>query len=160
MGVQELLVHLHPLFAAVVLPALALVAVAALPWLSGGERPSGRWFISPRGARLAALAAVAGMLLTKVAILVDEPLRRAPPWLPQLAPAIRGGLLPTLGLAAVIASAGLLTRRRGASRQESIQAVFTLVLAAFVVLTLAGVLFRGQGMALTTPWASRPPELP
>ena len=40
------------------------------------------------------------------------------------------------------------------------QAAFTLVLAAFVVLTLAGVFFRGQGMALTMPWASRPPELP
>jgi hypothetical protein len=34
------------------------------------------------------------------------------------------------------------------------------VLAAFVVLTLAGVFFRGQGMALTLPWAWRAPESP
>jgi hypothetical protein len=34
------------------------------------------------------------------------------------------------------------------------------VLAAFVVLTLAGVFFRGQGMALVMPWSPRPPELP
>jgi hypothetical protein len=40
-----------------------------------------------------------------------------------------------------------------------VQTAFTFLLAAFVVLTLAGVFFRGPGMALTMPWAP-PPELP
>jgi quinol-cytochrome oxidoreductase complex cytochrome b subunit len=160
MGVQELLVHLHPLFGAVVVPALALLGLAALPWLGGAARPTGRWFGSPRGARLAAAAALAGALLAKVAILADEPLRRAPPWFPGLAPAVRAGLLPTLVATGLVAAAGWLARRRGASRQEAVQAAFTFVLAAFVVLTLAGVFFRGAGMALTIPWSPRPPELP
>jgi quinol-cytochrome oxidoreductase complex cytochrome b subunit len=159
MGVQELLVHLHPLFAAVLLPSLALAALAALPQLVGGERPTGRWFGSRRGARLAALAAIAGALLTKALILADEPLRRAPPWLPQLAPAVRGGLLPTVSMVALVLAAAWLARRRGATRLEAVQTAFTFLLAAFVVLTLAGVFFRGPGMALTMPWAP-PPELP
>ena len=159
MGVQELLVHLHPLFAAVILPALALAVLVALPWL-GGAAPGGRWFGSRRAARIAVVAGIAGTLLAKVAILADEPLRRAPPWFHGLAPALRGGLLPALVAAGLVAAAAWLARRRGATRGESVQAAFTLVLAAFVVLTLTGIFFRGQGMALTMPWSSSPPELP
>jgi len=87
MGVQELLVHLHPLFGAVIVPALALALVAALPSLGGGGRTTGRWFGSTRGGRTAIGAAVAGAVLAAGAILVDVPLRRAPPWFPALAPA-------------------------------------------------------------------------
>jgi quinol-cytochrome oxidoreductase complex cytochrome b subunit len=152
MGVQELLVHLHPLFAAVIVPALALALVAALPSL-GGTGTTGRWFGSTRGARTAIGAAVAGAVLAAGAILVDEPLRRAPPWFPALAPAIRGGLLPVLAAAAAVAAVALLVRRRGASRLEAVQAAFTFVLAAFAVLTVTGVIFRGQGMALAWPWS-------
>ncbi|HEY6098962.1 MAG TPA: cytochrome b N-terminal domain-containing protein [Anaeromyxobacter sp.] len=154
MGVQELLVHLHPLFGAVLVPALALAILAALPALARGATPSGRWFKSARGAALSLGAAVAGAMLAAIAVLADEPLRRAPPWLPELAPAIRGGLLPTVAIAAVVAAFALLARRRGATRLETVQAAFTLVLAAFAVLTVAGVFLRGPGMALAWPWSS------
>jgi hypothetical protein len=62
--------------------------------------------------------------------------------------------------AGLVAAVAWLARRRGATRGESVQAAFTFVLAAFVVLTLTGVFFRGQGMALTLPWAWRAPESP
>jgi quinol-cytochrome oxidoreductase complex cytochrome b subunit len=160
MGVQELLVHVHPLFAAVVVPALALLLLAALPSLGRGARTTGRWFESPRGARLALGSGVAGALLAAGAILANEPLRRAPPWLPRLAPAIRGGLLPVLAAGVVVAAVTLLARRRGATRLEAIQAAFTFAVAAFAVLTVTGVLFRGQGMALAWPWTARAGEIP
>jgi len=156
MGLQELLVHLHPLFGAVVVPALALALLAALPYLSGREKTTGRWFQSPRGARLALGAAVAGVVLSTGAILVDEPLRRAPPWFPKLAPAVRGGLLPVLATGAFVAAGAFLARRRGASRLETVQALFSFVLAAFAVLTITGIIFRGQGMALAWPWSQHP----
>ena len=154
MGVQELLVHVHPLFGAVVVPALALVLLASLPFVDRESKATGPWFASPRGARLALTAAVAGAVLAVGAILVDEPLRRAPPWLPKLAPAIRGGLFPVLVSGVVIAAVALLARRRGGSRLEAIQAAFTFVLVVFAVLTVTGVFFRGQGMALAWPWRS------
>jgi quinol-cytochrome oxidoreductase complex cytochrome b subunit len=160
MGLQELLVHLHPLFAAVLLPSLALGLLVALPSLSGGAGSAGRWFGSRRGAWIAAVAALAGLLVTTLAILADEPLRRAPPWFPQLAPTVRGGLLPALVAAGLVAVVGWLAKRRGATRGEAVQAAFTFLLAAFLVLTLTGVFFRGQGMALTMPWSPRPSELP
>jgi quinol-cytochrome oxidoreductase complex cytochrome b subunit len=158
MALQELLVHLHPLFGAVLLPALALVVLLALPSL-GGAAPAGRWFGSRGGGRIAAVAALSGLLLTTLAILADEPLRRAPPWFTGLAPAVRAGLIPALVAAGLVAAVAWLSRRRGATRQEAVQAAFTFMLAAVVVLTLAGLFFRGQGMALTMPWAPPPTEL-
>ncbi len=153
MGIQELLVHVHPLFGAVIVPALALGLLVALPSLGGGAKTTGRWFESSRGARIALFAAGGGALLAAAAILLDEPLRRAPPWFPGLPPMIRGGLFPILGAGAAVAAVSLLARRRGASRLEAVQAAFTFVLVAFAVLTVTGVVFRGQGMALAWPWS-------
>ena len=154
MGVQELLVHLHPLFGAVLVPGTLLVLLAALPWLGGAAAPSGRWFESPRCARWVLGAALAGAALAAATILANEPLRRRPPWLAGLAPVLRGGLLPVAVACAVVGALAMFLRRRGASRLEVVQVVFTFVVAALVVLAITGTLFRGQGMALAWPWSA------
>jgi hypothetical protein len=46
----------------------------------------------------------------------------------------------------------VLRKRFGANRNEAAQAVFTLCLTAFGILTLTGVWFRGEGMLLAWPW--------
>ena len=151
MGVQELLVHLHPAFGAVVVPLLGLGLLVLLPSLGGAERPSGRWFGSPRGARLALAAAALAAVGTIAAVIANEPLRRARPWFPGLSPEVRGGVLPLAAAAIVVAGVAWVARRRGGSRLEVAQAAFTLVAASFVVLTVVGVFLRGQGMALVMP---------
>ena len=151
MGVQELLVHLHPAFGAVAVPLLALALLVALPALGGGEHPSGRWFGSPRGARLALAAAALGAVVTVAAVVANEPLRRARPWFPGLPPAVRGGVIPLAVAVILVAIVAWVSRRRGGSRLETVQAAFTFVAASFVVLTVIGVFFRGQGMALVMP---------
>jgi quinol-cytochrome oxidoreductase complex cytochrome b subunit len=151
MGVQELLVHLHPAFGAVAVPLLALALLVALPSLGGGERPSGRWFGSPRGARLALGAAALAVVVTVGAVVANEPLRRAKPWLPGLPPAVRGGAIPLLVAAGLVALVAWAARRRGGTRLEAVQAAFTFVAVSFAVLTVVGVVFRGQGMALVIP---------
>jgi hypothetical protein len=45
-----------------------------------------------------------------------------------------------------------LRRVLGAPREETLQAVAIFLLVAFAVLTVTGVWFRGEGMALTWPW--------
>jgi quinol-cytochrome oxidoreductase complex cytochrome b subunit len=160
MGVQELLVHLHPAFGAVAVPLLALVLLAALPALGGRERPSGRWFGSPRGARLALGAAVAAAVVTAFAVIANEPLRRARPWFPGLPPAVRGGVVPLAIAALLVAGVAWASRRRGGTRLEAVQAAFTFVAASFLVLTVVGVFFRGQGMALVAPWVRLPGATP
>ena len=46
----------------------------------------------------------------------------------------------------------LMRKRLQATRNETVQAVFIGLLAAYGVLTVTGVWFRGAGMALSVPW--------
>ncbi len=151
MGVQELLVHLHPALGAVGVPLLGVVLLLALPALGGRQPPTGRWFGSARGARHALVAAAVGAVGTAALVVANEPLRRAPPWLPGIPPAVRSGALPLAAMAMLLLGAAWLSRRRGATRIESVQSAVSFALASFGVLTLVGVFLRGQGMALVLP---------
>jgi quinol-cytochrome oxidoreductase complex cytochrome b subunit len=147
MGLQELLMHFHPLFAVVVIPALTILAVTVIPWLDAGTEASGVWFRSRDGRRTALLAFVAGSVLTVGAVLLTDlpgagSGHAAAGWL-------RGGLLPFTALLAVcVLFYGGVWRLTNASRSEGIQAVFTLLLTGFFILMLIGVWFRGPGMQL------------
>jgi quinol-cytochrome oxidoreductase complex cytochrome b subunit len=154
-GLQELLLHLHPVFAVFVIPVLAGCALLALPYLKGESETAGVWFASRLGRRTAGWAAVAGLVATPLLILGDEWLWQAAAASPlgQLPPVIGNGLVPTLVLlSAVSGYYWVLKRRRGAGTTEAVQAVATLLFAAYTVLTITGVWFRGEGMALTIPW--------
>ena len=159
MGLQELLVHLHPAFAVFVLPLLAAALLLALPFLPLGETPSGAYFHSRTGMRTARAAALAALLLTPLAVVADEAVRHAPPWLPALPTVVRTGVVPLALGCALLAALYLAVRRKwSATRWEAAQATFTFVVVAFVVLTVIGSCFRGQGMALTWPWAVAAPH--
>ncbi len=151
MGLQELLIHLHPVLAVLVVPLAAAVAFVLLPYLTDDEEPAGRWFLSPVGRRAAALAAGLALVVTPAAVLLHTALGDR---LPTAAGWITGGLLP-LGaiVAGALGLARLVRRRLGASRNEAAQAVVVMIAVAFAALTLIGVFFRGRGMALVWPWA-------
>ncbi len=148
-GFQELLIHLHPTFAVLVLPLAALLAFLSLPYLTREDEPAGEWFLSSVGRRGAALAAAVAIVATPLAVVADELLGS------RRMGFFAGGLLPSLVIAAIVAVFFVLLRRRGgASVNEAAQAVAVLMLAAFLALTVIGVWFRGPGMALTWPWKS------
>lgn len=148
MGFQELLIHFHPVFAVVLLPAAALLALAALPYLKYDGGPCGRWFLSVRGLAMARVAAIGGVMATSAVVLGDAwisipPVGDVPPWIMRgLAPAglILGGLF---GFHRWIG------QRYGAFNDEVRQSIFVLLLTALVVLTVTGVFFRGTDMSLT-----------
>jgi quinol-cytochrome oxidoreductase complex cytochrome b subunit len=149
MGLQEMLVHFHPVFAVVVIPLLACGGFVLLPYLTVDDEPGGAWFLSATGRRTAAVAAAAALIATPLLVLLHAAIGEK-----LLAGWITGGLLP-LGLivAAAAAFARFVRQRYGASRNETTQAVVVLFSVAFVALTLIGVFFRGKGMALAWPWA-------
>jgi quinol-cytochrome oxidoreductase complex cytochrome b subunit len=154
LGFQELLVHLHPLFAVVVVPGLAAAALIALPYLGfAGDEPRGAWFLSANGRRTARLAAVAALLATPLLIGADELLlvsTQAPAGGSAL---LTRGLVPLAALLAACALGYRLLRSRlGATRLEATQALFAFLATAFAVLMLVGVWFRGPGMRLVWPW--------
>ena len=152
-GLQELLLHFHPLFAVFIIPLMIVIAVVRIPYLRYDNDLSGNWFLSPKGRRMAAVAGAAALLLTPLWVLVDEFAAGPGGWLPDTAPVISNGLLPCAAfVAAIIAFYVVLKRYFKASKNETVQALFVLLMVGFMVLTVTGVWFRGAGMALMWPW--------
>ena len=153
LGIQELLLHFHPLIGAIVIPGLALAALAALPYLSGDMDSVGVYFRSRRGRWLAAFSAAAGALLTVGYVLVDEFYLDLPALLPSLPTLLSNGVVPLAALLlGLIGYHGAMRRFFRATRCEATLSVFVLVLTGFIGLTLIGIFFRGPGMALLWPW--------
>jgi len=147
MGLQEMLLHFHPLFAAVVIPGLACAGLVCLPWLAEWHTAAGVWFGSARGRRLVLLSLLLGVAASVAGVLLDEYVLTGELAAPTSA--IRNGLLPFGVIVAALAGYGLLLHRvLGASRIELVQALFSVLASAFVVLTLVGFWFRGAGMQL------------
>jgi quinol-cytochrome oxidoreductase complex cytochrome b subunit len=150
MGFQELLIHLHPVFAVLILPVVALAGFVALPWIGKDDGSTGRWFLSSAARRAAEIAAVAAVVVCVAGILLDEATASAsaggPGWFLH-------GVVPTLLLAGIAATLTIVTRRRfDLGRNESVQTVVVFLVVTFATLTAVGAFFRGAGMALTVPW--------
>jgi quinol-cytochrome oxidoreductase complex cytochrome b subunit len=153
MGLQELLLHFHPLFAVVVLPLAGLVALVAIPYLNYGLEQEGPWFLSPRGRQTAAIAAGLALVVTVLWVLLDEFVFDFGNWFPAIPGVISEGLIPvTIGLLFLAVLLRWLKRSSGATKNEVVQAAFSALVTAFLVLTATGIWFRGTGMALVWPW--------
>src|SRR5689334_25378248 len=56
LNLQELLLHMNPALAGVIVPTLALVALAIIPYFDKGTKGLGVWFYSKRGPRIIAFS--------------------------------------------------------------------------------------------------------
>ena len=151
MGIQELLMHFHPIFALLVIPALLITGLLSIPYINYEANTAGVWFCSHKGRKMALIAVVCATLTTIAAVLFDEFIVVAN----QVGPAsiIGNGLIPfSIVLAVCIGFYWLIKRAFSATNNEAIQALFTLLITVFVVLTVIGIWFRGTGMQLM--WAA------
>ena len=152
-GIQEMLLHIHPLFAVFIIPAAVLLGLMILPYLPYKAHATGVWFVSRVGQRTALLAAVLALVLTPTIILLDEFVLHINIGSSGVSPALSHGFLPTLLLLLAVIVFYLLVRRKfTANRNESVQALFVMLTVAFVVMTVTCALFRGEGMKLMWPW--------
>jgi quinol-cytochrome oxidoreductase complex cytochrome b subunit len=149
LGVQELQLHFHPVFAVVVVPLATVLALLCVPYVRYEDDPSGIWFVSHQGRSLAKAAAVSALGLTSLLVVLDEWVIDFPAWLPWLPPSVSNGVIPVtvLGLATWGGFRWLRTRR-SANTSEAVQTVFVFFGMALVVLTVVGVWFRAEGMTL------------
>lgn len=152
-GLQELLLHIHPLFAFVVMPLIIAGVLILLPYIPYDENSAGVWFASHRGRRMAIIAAVVAIVLTPLLIVADDLFFDFAALMPGIPPIVSSGLLPAAIILAVLGGFyAFMKRQYTATKNETVQAVFVLLLFAFVILTITTVWFRGEGMALTWPW--------
>jgi quinol-cytochrome oxidoreductase complex cytochrome b subunit len=151
MGIQELLMHFHPVFAVFIIPLLLAFGLLSIPYINYETNTAGIWFCSPKGRKMALIAVVFATIATVAAVLIDEfvvSTNMAGP--PNM---INNGLLPFTVVLVLCAGFYLMVKKWfAATNNESIQALFTLLVTAFVVLTIIGVWFRGAGMQLG--WAA------
>jgi len=152
-GIQEMLMHFHPLFAIFIIPILATIALLSIPYCNYQSNTSGVWFASHTGRVTAFTAALTAMLATPVGILTDAYIIDIAAWLPVLPPLIENGLIPfSVILGGCVGFYIFIKKKYGALSNEAIQAVFVLILIAFLILTVTGVWFRGPGMSLSWPF--------
>jgi quinol-cytochrome oxidoreductase complex cytochrome b subunit len=152
-GVQELLMHFHPFFAAFIIPLSVVAFLAWIPFLKYDEVPEGHWFISAKGKKSAEATAVFAVIVTLSGILFNEYVLNFEILLAPVPAFISNGILPLLILLGFMAAYHkYYLKNFSLSKQELVQAVFVFVIMAFIVLTLVGIFFRGKDMALTFPW--------
>ncbi|MCK5351561.1 cytochrome b N-terminal domain-containing protein [bacterium] len=152
LGFQELLMHFHPLFAVFIIPVIGGLTLVLLPYFRYGSDGTGTWFISSKGRRMGIISAAAALLVTPMAVILDETLIDFPSWLPGLPPEINNGLMPfVIVLAALTGFYFFMRRKFDSTKAETTQTIFIFLLTAFVILTIIGVWFRGVGMKLVWP---------
>lgn len=151
-GLQELLEHMHPLLAGVLIPTGLILFLIVLPYLDVERRGVGIWFGGPRGRRLVLRTALYTAVVMSAYILGDnafslrEALREsAPIWVAQ-------GILPAAILAVLVSLPAVVVAARGGNRQQVFLVLFTVALTSAVVFTVSGFLFRGPGFQLYPPW--------
>ena len=161
LGLQELLLHMHPALAGVILPTAVLIGLAAIPYFDIRPEGTGIWFSTPRGIPIAIFSAIYTMIWELALILVDEFLvvgegtrGLAALLAAQGFPAFIGEVVvPVFFILFIPWSLAVLVKKRWkADTREVMIALFTFFLASFVLLTIIGTAFRGESMRLFWPW--------
>lgn len=152
MGLQELLEHMHPVVAGVLIPTILVVFMLAVPYIDHAREHAGVWFSTARGKRIVIWTALYTLILMPAYIVFDstfslrETLRQTvPDWIAQ-------GLLPAAIIAVIVAIPALILILRRATVRELMLALFTVMFVSAIVFTLTGFFFRGPGFKLYWPW--------
>lgn len=152
-GIQELLLHFHPVFAVLIIPLTALAVLICLPYLKYDVDTAGVWFCSQRGRQMSMVAVIVAIIVTPIGIIADEFVFNFAAWLPSVPAIISNGLIPAVvALAGIIGFYWLMKKKYTATNNEALQSVFILLLVAFIILTVTCIWFRGSGMALMWPF--------
>jgi menaquinol-cytochrome c reductase cytochrome b/c subunit len=71
LNLQELLLHMHPALAGVIVPTVALIALAAIPYFDTSHEGQGQWFATPGAVPLMIVGAVVGTVGSLLLIFFD-----------------------------------------------------------------------------------------
>ncbi|PKO10069.1 MAG: cytochrome B6 [Chloroflexi bacterium HGW-Chloroflexi-2] len=157
LGLQELLLHMHPL-AVMSLLAVAVIALAIIPWIDRDFRDIGIYFRSAIGRRAAVFGSLLAVYLVPLAVILDEFWYDVPGWLPGVHTNITVGVIPFLITISVfvgiyfLLKSGLLFKNEKTNHSEAMLGVFAFMMTGLILLTIVGIYFRGQNMALVLPF--------
>jgi len=151
-GLQELLEHMHPMVAGILVPGILVLFLLLLPYIDYSRAGVGIWFSSRRGKLITLFTALYTVIAIPLYMIIDnqlmlrEALRgKAPIWVSE-------GILPFAMLMAFVLLPQLVLWRIKANRREVMLALFTVMFVSAVIFTLSGFLLRGPGFKLYWPW--------
>ena len=152
-GLQELLLHFHPLFGGFIIPLLLVTFLIFLPYLGIGRVPDGQWFQSDKGLKTVIISAVSSIILTALLVVLDEYMNDLSLLFPGIPTEITNGLVPLLLLILIVWLYQLLMQRKfNTSSSEKIQAITVFIFTSFILMTIIGIFFRSENMALVLPF--------
>ncbi len=151
-GLQELLEHMHPTLAGVIIPNVLILFLVGLPYLDHSRAHVGVWFSSARGRRIVGWTALYTLVVMPGYIVLDnlfslrELLRDSTPqWVAQ-------GLIPAAIVAGLVVLPVLALLPLRATIREVMLVLFTVMFVSAIVFTVSGFMFRGPGFKLHWPW--------
>ncbi len=175
LNLQELLLHMHPSLAGVLVPAGVLFgAIPLIPYIDRSTADVGKWFGTPKARSICIFTTVYSTIVLIGLILFDERIG-VKPLMQGLASTLHVPILSdvnpfgigALSLPNVIVPTFLMIFPifvlcwliKAIYRPDSIRdymfALFTGFVVAYVILTIVGSFFRGQQMILMWPWDPR-----
>jgi menaquinol-cytochrome c reductase cytochrome b/c subunit len=161
LNLQEMLLHMDAGLAGVIVPTVALVAIAAIPYFDRSPLGVGILGTSTKGRKIIGFTTVFTTVVLIGMILLDEVIGRGtqfgigryaqeelgmPEW-------VGGIVLSTIIMVGAIGT--LVAMVQGIfrpTRRELIIALFTGFFVTYWVLAISGTSFRGEGQMLTWPW--------
>jgi menaquinol-cytochrome c reductase cytochrome b/c subunit len=163
LNLQELLLHMNAGLAGVIIPTIALGAIAAIPYIDRSPLGVGILGTSAKGRKIIGFTAVYVTVVLVALIVLHEASGRTKFGLqPIIQDALGTGALGELvynqivplmviGLFIAILVA-LVQRTFRPTRREMIISLVTAFVVTYFVLTISGTSFRGEGQNLTWPW--------
>ena len=160
LNLQELLLHMHPALAGVIVPGVVVfVAIPLIPYIDRDTRDVGKWFGTAKAVPIAIFSAIFTAIVIPLEIFYDQFIGHKPM---MVAIANFTGLTflesvwmtdVFLGLLLMLGPIWILLRLirwvyGPPTTREVMIALWTGFVVAYVLLTIFGTFFRGQGMEL------------
>lgn len=157
LNLQELLLHMNPSLAGVIVPTIVIFFLMSIPYLDRAVKDVGIWFASRNGKLITLLTTIYTVPLLAGLILFDQYIRvRSIVAQPEIIP---GWIIPIGVMGALCLGLYAIIRPLRPNTREVVIAYFTGFVVTWFVLTIVSTFFRGLGMNFTLPWELPPGAL-
>jgi quinol-cytochrome oxidoreductase complex cytochrome b subunit len=149
LGIQELIVHIHPFLSVFLVPLFLLIGFVLIPYRKSNPVNIGRWFSSSRSKRKLIHTLVLTCILLPAWIITNEYVSPLSHWLSGFPVWIGEGMIPFIIFSGIVLLAGwFILNRYRLPFNELIMNGFVFIATAYLILMVTGILLRGPGMEL------------
>ena len=158
LSLQELLLHMHPMLAGIIIPGLVILVLMAVPYIDRSKKDVGIWFGTKKGRQIALFTTIYTSVWLVGLILFDEYVRvRALIKEPEIFPE---WIIPVVVIGGLMLGLYVMIRRWRPNTREVAIGMFTGFVVTYIILTVSSTFFRGLGMHLVWPLDLPPGALP